>query len=60
MENSFSRIGNYELDRVIGRGNFAVVRLANHTITNMKVIDKRERGHRCKYNNEISIEVRKD
>lgn len=30
-------IGLYELGKVIGKGNFAVVRLATHTITQMKV-----------------------
>ena len=30
-------IGYYEFERVIGKGNFAVVKLANHTITNVKV-----------------------
>ena len=32
-----SRVGFYELERVIGKGNFAVVKLATHTITKMKV-----------------------
>ena len=30
-------IGYYEFERVIGKGNFAIVKLANHTITNVKV-----------------------
>jgi serine/threonine protein kinase len=33
-------IGYYEFERVIGKGNFAVVKLANHTITNVKVAVK--------------------
>lgn len=32
-----SRVGFYDLDKVIGKGNFAVVRLATHTVTKMKV-----------------------
>ena len=32
-----SQIGFYQLDKVIGKGNFAIVRLANHTITDTKV-----------------------
>ena len=31
------RIGYYEFEKVIGKGNFAVVKLAVHTITNVKV-----------------------
>lgn len=38
------RIGHYELERTIGKGNFAVVKLAHHNLTNckvaVKVIDK--------------------
>lgn len=30
-------IGYYEFEKTIGKGNFAVVKLANHTITNVKV-----------------------
>ena len=30
-------IGYYEFEKVIGKGNFAVVKLANHNITNVKV-----------------------
>ena len=30
-------IGHYEFEKVIGKGNFAVVRLATHTITSVKV-----------------------
>ena len=32
-----SKVGHYELEKVIGKGNFAVVRLATHTPTKMKV-----------------------
>lgn len=31
------RVGYYELDEVIGRGNFAVVKLASNVITNSQV-----------------------
>lgn len=31
------RVGNYELERTIGTGNFAVVKLATHVITKTKV-----------------------
>ncbi|KAJ3227058.1 Serine/threonine-protein kinase par-1 [Clydaea vesicula] len=38
------KIGNYELNEVIGKGNFAVVKLATHVLTNekvaVKIIDK--------------------
>ena len=30
-------IGYYEFEKVIGKGNFAVVKLANHAIANVKV-----------------------
>ena len=30
-------IGYYEFEKVIGKGNFAVVKLAMHSITNVKV-----------------------
>ena len=30
-------IGYYEFEKIIGKGNFAVVKLANHTVTNVKV-----------------------
>ena len=36
-------IGFYQFERVIGKGNFAVVKLATHTITNTKVRG-REKG----------------
>ena len=32
-----SKIGCYDLEKVIGKGNFAVVRLATHIPTRMKV-----------------------
>lgn len=32
-----ARVGDYELDRTIGKGNFAVVKLATHIITKAKV-----------------------
>jgi serine/threonine-protein kinase SIK3 len=31
------RIGYYELERTIGKGNFAVVKLATHVVTKTKV-----------------------
>ena len=31
------RIGQYELEQTIGKGNFAVVKLATHIITQAKV-----------------------
>ena len=36
-----SKVGYYELEKVIGKGNFAVVRLATHSVTKMKVIKER-------------------
>ena len=35
---SLQRIGNYMIDRTIGKGNFAHVKLATHCPTNTKVI----------------------
>ncbi|XP_001663093.2 serine/threonine-protein kinase SIK3 homolog [Aedes aegypti] len=34
------RVGYYDLDKTIGKGNFAVVKLASHVITNSKVAIK--------------------
>jgi hypothetical protein len=31
------QIGNYEIERTIGKGNFAVVKLARHVVTKSKV-----------------------
>lgn len=31
------RVGNYEIERTIGKGNFAVVKLATHMLTKTKV-----------------------
>lgn len=31
------RVGHYEMERTIGKGNFAVVKLATHMITKTKV-----------------------
>ena len=33
----YHRLGYYELDKTIGKGNFAVVKLATHSITKSKV-----------------------
>lgn len=33
------RVGYYEMERTIGKGNFAVVKLATHMITKAKVRD---------------------
>ncbi|XP_029301796.1 serine/threonine-protein kinase SIK3 homolog isoform X4 [Cottoperca gobio] len=35
-----ARVGYYEIERTIGKGNFAVVKLATHTITKAKVAIK--------------------
>lgn len=32
------RVGYYEMERTIGKGNFAVVKLATHYVTKTKVI----------------------
>lgn len=31
------RVGNYELHKTLGKGNFAIVKLASNIITNSKV-----------------------
>lgn len=36
-QSSSGKIGLYQFDKVIGKGNFAVVKLATHSITEMKV-----------------------
>ena len=35
------RVGYYEIERTIGKGNFAVVKLATHVITKTKVKKKK-------------------
>jgi len=35
---SLHKIGNYVIDRTIGKGNFAHVKLATHVPTNTKVV----------------------
>uniref|UniRef100_A0A3B3ZUL1 non-specific serine/threonine protein kinase n=1 Tax=Periophthalmus magnuspinnatus TaxID=409849 RepID=A0A3B3ZUL1_9GOBI len=35
-----ARVGHYEIERTIGKGNFAVVKLATHVITKAKVAIK--------------------
>lgn len=32
------RVGYYEFEKTIGRGNFAIVKLAKHVVTNTKVL----------------------
>ena len=39
---SLHRIGNYIIDRTIGKGNFAHVKLATHVPTNTKVANSVE------------------
>lgn len=39
-----ARIGYYEIDRTIGKGNFAVVKRATHLVTKAKVVARRERA----------------
>ena len=34
------RVGYYEMERTIGKGNFAVVKLATHIVTKTKVRPK--------------------
>lgn len=36
-----ARIGYYEIDRTIGKGNFAVVKRATHLVTKAKVGQRR-------------------
>lgn len=36
-QTTLRRIGYYEIERTIGKGNFAVVKLATHLITKTKV-----------------------
>lgn len=33
------RVGYYQIERTIGKGNFAVVKLASHIVTKSKVIE---------------------
>lgn len=37
LVNRLVRVGYYELEKTIGKGNFAVVKLAKHIVTNSKV-----------------------
>ncbi|XP_036913261.1 serine/threonine-protein kinase SIK3-like [Sturnira hondurensis] len=37
-----ARIGYYEIDRTIGKGNFAVVKRATHLVTKAKVVARRD------------------
>lgn len=39
---SVVRIGYYNIEKTIGKGNFAVVKLATHCITKTKVLFSRE------------------
>ena len=39
------RIGQYELEQTIGKGNFAVVKLATHIITQAKVGERASFWH---------------
>lgn len=32
-----ARVGNYELEKTIGKGNFAIVKLASNVVTKSKV-----------------------
>jgi hypothetical protein len=46
------RVGNYELEKTIGKGNFAIVKLASNLITNSKVKDhpRKKPFFVCKWN----------
>jgi len=37
--NKLIRVGYYELEKTIGKGNFAVVKMATHVVTKSKVKD---------------------
>lgn len=37
LVNRLVRVGYYEMEKTIGKGNFAVVKLAKHVVTNSKV-----------------------
>jgi len=42
------RVGYYEMERTIGKGNFAVVKLATHIVTKTKVsVKSRKTAHLC-------------
>lgn len=41
-----ARVGHYEIERTIGKGNFAVVKLATHIITKAKVREAMSLRHR--------------
>lgn len=38
VDNKLVRVGYYELEKTIGRGNFAIVKLGCHIVTKSKVI----------------------
>lgn len=40
VDNKLVRVGYYELEKTIGRGNFAIVKLGCHIVTKSKVIIK--------------------
>ena len=45
--NKLIRVGYYELEKTIGKGNFAVVKMATHVVTKSKVTaDARRRPRR--------------
>ncbi|MCI4385602.1 hypothetical protein PGIGA_G00052440 [Pangasianodon gigas] len=50
-----ARVGYYELERTIGKGNFAVVKLATHVITKAKVRRRSYRTNRQPFRAVISL-----
>lgn len=47
--NKLIRVGYYELEKTIGKGNFAVVKMATHVVTKSKVEDAARRNLCCKH-----------